>query len=898
MADEICFNWSQGNDFLVKDFHLVVLIPLRTLQESTLKEKLLDVIGKDVYDELVKSLGSRCLIILERLDEVSLKWQKNDKLFVQMIKEKSVFEEAKILITSRPHALVALYSASNIQKDARRVEIVGFSKQQIREYVEMYCTNPEMSKSFMDQLEKFPNIASMCYVPLCLKMIVQSFKHSNEILPDPCILTEIYHSFVVCKLQNRGGNINLATLNDDDEHYIKNLLCVFGEAPAKSLRTIYLLSKLSYNAYFKWCSTDEERKSPRVIFSQKELSQCNIKISSESDAHGLLKATHVLHGQVFTTSNDIVYNFNHLSIQEYLCALYISLLPEDKQVHLFEDYLSNFPHMWPFYFGITRCKLPKILRSLLEIVLSINHKDKISALHCIYEAQVPPEQCTHVAQASLTIKNLPMLPYDCLTISYFMSIVPVLRLNLEKCHINDQLVPFLFRYKSLAPQKAMMFDRNSISNEGMQLIASLTFNRVTHLSFSGNFWYDTAIHMSLSTQTHFARLVELDVSNCYMDSNMLGNFLAVNASLLSLNISYAHFINVGIAPISHALQHNHTLVQLIAMGCKISYDGALSIRNMLEDNNSLKLLNLDDNPFGVNGIMAITEALPSNSMLSRLDINSSRTEEKIVCKPKKRTLGNSVLKMMFLGNNNFCDFEIKCILPKSLTHLILAAIDGCNSLKHALCLPQLRELVISSCSFVDADNIIALGNCLEINTVLQSLSIMFIPISDEEIIALTNSLQANNSLLHLALSSCHLSNKAGKCINEMLTVNKGLQSLKVSDHRPGCDFIIAIADSLYINKTLAKLDVEYCKNNDAGVLALAKVLQTTKTLKELNIEGTKSYQIKTLIEAAHVNPVIQSIIVSDDQLDPTIKVMLNSVNNRNPKVCISIIHLYCHIRSI
>ena len=193
MADEICFNWSQDNDFLAKDFHLVVLIPLRTLQESTLKEKLLDIIGKDVYDELVKSLGSRCLIILEGLDEVSLKWQKNDKLFVQIVKEKSAFEDATILITSRPHALVALYSDSNVERDSRRVEIVGFGKQQIREYVERYCTNPEMSKSFMDQLEKFPNIASMCYVPLCLKMIVQSFKHCNKILPDPCILTEIYH---------------------------------------------------------------------------------------------------------------------------------------------------------------------------------------------------------------------------------------------------------------------------------------------------------------------------------------------------------------------------------------------------------------------------------------------------------------------------------------------------------------------------------------------------------------------------------------------------------------------------------------------------------------------------------------------------------------------------------
>jgi len=552
LADQICCNWAQGIDFLSDDFCLVILIQLRTLQELTLQEKLVDIIGKSAYDQLVKSLGSRCLIILEGLDEISLQWQKNDKLFVQLIKERGILEKAIILITSRPHALVSLYSDSKVQKNARRIEIVGFGKQQIREYVEQSCENPQLCKSFMDQLEKFPNISSMCYVPLCLKMIVQSFKHNNEIFPEPCTLTEIYRSFIVSKLQNGGVDINLAVLNDVDEDNIKKLSCVFCEIPAEALRTIYLLSKLSYTSYFQWCSSDQESKSPKIIFTNKELSECNIKISSESDAHGLLKATHILCGQVFTTSNHVVYNFNHLSIQEYLCALYIYLLPEDNQVQLFEDHFSIFPHMWPFYAGISKCKSPKVFELLFGIALSENLKGKVkvSALHCIYEAQVSVELCGHISEASLKVQDFPMLLYDCLTASYFMSIVPVMHLALIDCDIGDKAAFMLFRYKSLIPQKAMNFGRNFISNEGMQHIASLTENKVTHLSFRANFLNDGGIFLVPSTLSYLTCLIELDLSGSYMDSNspiVIGRFLAHNTSLLSLNVSFTGMKSDGIA---------------------------------------------------------------------------------------------------------------------------------------------------------------------------------------------------------------------------------------------------------------------------------------------------------------------------------------------------------------
>jgi len=695
-------------------------------------------------------------------------------------------------------------------------------------------------------------------------------------------------------VQNRGGDINLAVLNDVDEDNIKKLSNVFCNVPAEALRTIYLLSKLSFTSYFQWCSSDQERRSPKIIYSNKELSLCNIKITSESDAHGLLKATHILCGQVFTTSSGFVYNFNHLSIQEYLCALYISLLPEDDQVQLFEDHFSDFPHMWPFYAGISKCKSPKIFESLFRKVWSANHKDKVSALHCIYEAQISAELCGHIPQASLKIQEFSMLPYDCLTASYFMSIVPIMHLSLKSCSIGDQTASMLFRYKGLVPLKAIDFGTNYISNEGMELISSLlTENKITHVSFSANFLNDGGIFLVPSTLSYLTYLVELDLSQCFMDSNspiVLGKFLAFNTSLLSLNVSFTGMKSDGIVAISQALQHNHTLVQLIAMCCDISYKGALSIRDMLKANNGLKFLKLNNNHLEVDSIVVITEALPYNSKLIRLDLHGCQgpSSEKFIrlpFMPKKRSLGHSVLRVMHIGSNCFSDEEMECILTPSLSHLILTGIDGINrsTFKYILCLTHLCELAIGSC-YLDTNNIIALGIFLKEDTVLQSLSIYHNRITDEGITVITDALQTNNSLLHLTLLNCVLKSRNSKCISEMLKVNKGLYSLVVSLNSIGDSGIIAIAESLSINNTLTKLTAEFCEIEGAGLSALAKLVCTTNSLKELNVIGSKFSERKLLIQAADANPSIESIMVDDDQLDPAFRIMLNSVNSRKPKV--------------
>jgi len=198
LANQICLNWAEKIDFLSKDYDLVILIKLRRIQEKTLEQEMIDVIGsKSDYDELLtQSDGNMCLIILEGLDEVSKHWQENDKMFTRLIKSSSFLSYANILITSKPHAWIYLYE--DTKKFSRTIEIVGFDKPQMQKYAERHFKDANKAEKFMEQVNNNPHIRSLCYVPLCLKMVLQNFEGNDETLKTT--LTGQYQSFIISEV--------------------------------------------------------------------------------------------------------------------------------------------------------------------------------------------------------------------------------------------------------------------------------------------------------------------------------------------------------------------------------------------------------------------------------------------------------------------------------------------------------------------------------------------------------------------------------------------------------------------------------------------------------------------------------------------------------------------------
>ena len=130
LANKLCVRWARDG-FLAENFDAVVLIPLRSVQQRTLEEVIVEHIGEENYQQVKESAGSRCLIILEGFDELAIDHRQSDLFLLRLIKECTVLEEATILITSRPHACEEIDAG-------RRVEVVGFGNHEIREFVEKY----------------------------------------------------------------------------------------------------------------------------------------------------------------------------------------------------------------------------------------------------------------------------------------------------------------------------------------------------------------------------------------------------------------------------------------------------------------------------------------------------------------------------------------------------------------------------------------------------------------------------------------------------------------------------------------------------------------------------------------------------------------------------------------
>ena len=99
LANELCVRWARDG-FLAEDFDAVVLIPLRSVEQMLFEEVIVEHIGEENYQQMKKSAGSRCLIILEGFDELAINRRQSDPFLLCLIKKCTVLEEVTILITS------------------------------------------------------------------------------------------------------------------------------------------------------------------------------------------------------------------------------------------------------------------------------------------------------------------------------------------------------------------------------------------------------------------------------------------------------------------------------------------------------------------------------------------------------------------------------------------------------------------------------------------------------------------------------------------------------------------------------------------------------------------------------------------------------------------------------
>ena len=469
LANEICVKWARDG-FLAEDFDVVLLIPLRSAHERPVEEVVVEYLGGvEAYEQLKKSAGERCLIIFEGLDEISVERQTSDGLLVGVIKNCTVLEQATILITSRPHA------CKNV-KAGRTVEIVGFGKAEIREFAQKMLADSQTVEDFQIHVNNYPHILSLCYIPVNLVMIVDIFQTKKKL---PSTITRLYEFFIVMIMRRQiekesekkpsRSHVAVPVANE------MKLCQLLNGIPKEAVRTVFVLSRLAYCGFFEWYSTASLwEKDPKIIFVMKDLVQCGIEVTADWDGYGLLKATPTHDVPV----NTVTYHFAHFTLQEFMCALYMSTLSDQEQQRILSEHFDDFPNVFIFLCGLTKLVSPVTSQFVLEKLKSETETryrvktDVLTALHCVYESgETDPPQSATPFELDLSFTTLQ--PYDCLCVGHTLSCYPVVKVDMGWCNIGDNGAEMLGNNYSGHVLQELILEGNDLTVTGVEHVMKI-----------------------------------------------------------------------------------------------------------------------------------------------------------------------------------------------------------------------------------------------------------------------------------------------------------------------------------------------------------------------------------------------------------------------------------------
>ena len=194
---KLCIDWANGE--ILKEYHLVILVELRDTELNEISEivNILPSGRLDQVREVVKhlenpdSLGAHVLLIFDGFDELSAKSRSKQSLFSKIIAGKKL-QTCSVLITSRPYASGYLKTLPRVN---RRLEVLGFSKQQIINYVEKNLVDKVHTDTLIQMLEDRLDILSLCYIPLNCRIVLFVFQCLQHNLP--ATITELYEIFIL-----------------------------------------------------------------------------------------------------------------------------------------------------------------------------------------------------------------------------------------------------------------------------------------------------------------------------------------------------------------------------------------------------------------------------------------------------------------------------------------------------------------------------------------------------------------------------------------------------------------------------------------------------------------------------------------------------------------------------
>ncbi|KAL2079451.1 hypothetical protein ACEWY4_025195 [Coilia grayii] len=339
-------DWAEGKEN--QDIHFIFPLPFRELNHMQDQHSLIGLLH-NLFSEIRQltfpnQAKHKVLFIFDGLDEcrLQLDFQKNQSLtdvtkvtsldiLLTNLMKGNLHPSALVWITSRPAA------ANQIPPECvdRVTEVQGFSAPQKEEYFRKRISDQDLAEGVISHLTSSRSLHIMCHIPVfcwIAATVLQLILSGGETVPKT--LTEMYTYFLL--FQNRQRSLKFEVVYDTD--------------PQWNQASLLALGRLAY----------EHLEKGNLIFYEEDLKECGVDVEEAAVRSGICT-------QIFQEESGVylgkVYSFVHLSIQEYLAALYVFLMMTNEG----KDLMSTQQHPQKGILSLKRPWNPTMKKSIVNM---------------------------------------------------------------------------------------------------------------------------------------------------------------------------------------------------------------------------------------------------------------------------------------------------------------------------------------------------------------------------------------------------------------------------------------------------------------------------------------------------------------------------------------------------